>query len=578
MAQSRPALNKPSRPPLLRALVLIAALATVTAAAFAIRGYWRRTTLDRAMRHGLEMLAPADTAPAILAALDAWEGQTGPRWQTRRDDLITHILKNYPLSDQRVRTLLTRISGADFGARREDWSRWLNARPEARAGAASAVPRRERVRLARRWQAPVGLTAWFSTIIPLDGQIYVASLGNALGRPDDPANGIVRVSGIDGTANLIFSPPSTGVTDVLGISAGDNCLFATCADGAIYCVEPDGALRWRVHTGGPLGSVPLTCDFNRDGVPDVIAARQSGHVVAVSGRTGRTAWTTSPVDPIEAPRGDIVAATVTLALISSGGEDHILVATPDGWLRVLSARTGAVRWRGLLPAGALAAPLACDTRRRGGPCAFVADRAARVWGLIATSSGFELVGQWNLRIHGQETVIAGLRALAQPDGPPWVVACPTATTIDSHAALCALEPGEVRWRSPLSGSLWATPAVADVNGNGRPELITACIGSDKEGNATGILTVLSANGHVLVKHALPAPVESSPVVTDVDGDQRLDVLIADQSGLLHCLTVGVAGPIEWGLVGGDSHNTNNQRNAYSFGQAPMGAQWRWRPE
>jgi hypothetical protein len=64
----------------------------------------------------------------------------------------------------------------------------------------------------------------------------------------------------------------------------------------------------------------------------------------------------------------------------------------------------------------------------------------------------------------------------------------------------------------------------------------------------------------------------------VDGDGRLELLVADQAGWLCCFATERIGPVEWGLLGGDSHNTRNRQHAYSFGQVPAGAQWNWKPD
>ena len=74
-----------------------------------------------------------------------------------------------------------------------------------------------------------------------------------------------------------------------------------------------------------------------------------------------------------------------------------------------------------------------------------------------------------------------------------------------------------------------------------------------------------------------AGLECPPVVADVDGDHRLDILVADRAGRLHCYDTRSPGAIEWGLPLGDAHNTQNAENAYAYGQTPVGFQWRWRP-
>ena len=93
-----------------------------------------------------------------------------------------------------------------------------------------------------------------------------------------------------------------------------------------------------------------------------------------------------------------------------------------------------------------------------------------------------------------------------------------------------------------------------------------------------MLTVVSALGHVLQRVELDAPVECSPVVADVNGDNHLEILVADQSGRMYCYATPGFGPVEWGLFGGDSRNTRNAANAYAFGQTLFGRQGQWKPE
>jgi hypothetical protein len=50
------------------------------------------------------------------------------------------------------------------------------------------------------------------------------------------------------------------------------------------------------------------------------------------------------------------------------------------------------------------------------------------------------------------------------------------------------------------------------------------------------------------------------------------------AGYLYCFKTDGYGPVEWGLFGGDSHNTRNAACAYAYGQRLYGYQWKWRPE
>ena len=212
--------------PLLRIAAIVALVAVVVTIAV---WQWSRWSLNWQVREGLALLNGADTPAKTLAALTMWEDRTRDNWAGRSDELVKLLYSEYSLSDRRVRVLLTRITGSAFGDRVEDWQRWNATRQRMSEGLAPQVSHREAVALVPRWESPVGLTAWFSTILPLDGYIYVASLGVGLDSPDDQADGVVRVNGVDGTCELFFSPPPEhhGPRDVIGLAADSDgvCLW-----------------------------------------------------------------------------------------------------------------------------------------------------------------------------------------------------------------------------------------------------------------------------------------------------------------------------------------------------------------
>jgi len=539
--------------------------------------YWRRVSLAATVRHGLALLSSAEAAGEAVEALSEWEARTGGRWKQRPQRFVAYVLEHHSLADARVRKLLTWVTGADYGDRRDDWERWFETWSRLRGGQTLKIAGRQQVRLEPRWKAPVGLTAWFSTIIPLDGKVYVASLGAAFDDASDIADGIVCVDGRSGQAELIFHPPEGRVRDIVGIAAGDGCLFAACWNGLVYCLEPDGRLRWSARVGAPLGAPPLSLDINRDGVSDAIVVSHHGRVAAISGRGGQTVWVAPaprlPADrPADRPH---VGATLAAGALNADGVRHLLVSTPDGSLRVLAARNGKVQWEGRLRAGSVAGTLVSGPLAAGPP-AYVGDRAGWVWSLLRAGTGFELASVGNLSVRSDEGLVAALRTLSDSGRVAGILACPCGASVDPGASVCVLDPAGVRWRYAPGGAIWATPAVADINGDGETEIIVASvIGAD--GDIGGLLTVLSARGHCLRREVLPAAVDCSPVVSDVDGDGKLEVLVADRAGWLHCWATNRIGPVEWGVLGGDSHNTRNSENAYAFGQVPVGAQWRWQP-
>lgn len=544
------------------------------------RWYLRARSLQWQVRRAFTLLAEADTPAAVHAALAEWERQTRPAWEPRRDEFIAHLFTRCDLADVRVRLLLSRVAGADYGARRADWERWYQTRQRVRAGKAPVVRRSQRVKLEPRWEAPVGLTGWFTTILPIDGAVYVASLGTDYDNPQDRSDGVVRVDGTSGASELIFTPSSPigrGPRDVIGIAAGTDCLFAGCANGVVYCLGPSGRPRWETHVASAVEGPPLAVDFNGDGTDDVVVATRNGEAVALSGQTGRTVWVANVADTTAG--ASLLGATLTLGQVLPGHGDEIIVTTPRGDVAVLTARNGRSRWRTELDAGTLAGAVGRATQAGQGPPVYVGDRAARIWSLVNAGQSLEAVYWGTLAWDPDHTLVAGLRTLrAEPEGQPVLVACPSGAYGGRQAAVSTVSAVGSGWRLPLEGAVWGTPAVADLNGDRQLEIVVASIEPDADGVLRGVVNVVSHAGHLLNRHVLPAPIECSPVVADVDGDNLLEILVADQAGRLHCFATGGYGPVVWGLHAGDSHNTRAADHAYAWGQVPFGYQRQWRPK
>ncbi len=609
-----------------RAGLAVLAVAAVVAAVLGGRWYLGRRSLNWQIREGLALLDRAGSAAEVRAALDMWEAQTRADWEGRTDELTATLYTDYPLADLRVRRLLTCVTGTDYGTRRGDWERWSKSRRRLRAGEQPEVDAREAVRLDEAWTATVGFTEWFTTIIPLDGDIYVASLGARFDDAQDTADGVVRVDGKTGAATLFFTPPADhrGPHDVIGIAACGDGLYAACYNGYVYRLDRDGQVRWSKHVGGPVVGAPLAADANRDGDVDVIVVTRAGKVVALSGKRGTEMWVASVSQPTAG--ASMLGATLALAgagraagpalppgrdasptLLPAAGPE-LIVTTLGGDVEVLSLRTGKALWRHELAAGTLAGAICHTGFDNPGPPAYIGDRAAGIWALVNPGRDLQIAYLRSLALSAEQTLIAGLRTTVGARGtPPLIVACPTGPYESRRGAVCLLGPDDVRWQLGLDGAVWATPAVADLNGDHRQELAVASIearpgewsgpsaqdavavaGSlsaqggvgvpPASSGCVGVLSIVSLTGHLLRRVVVDAPIECSPVVADVDGDQWLEVLVADQSGLLHCYRTDGYGPVEWGLYGGDSHNTRNYTDAYAYGQTLFGRQWDWQPD
>lgn len=542
----------------------------------------RSRGVDGSIRRGLTLLQGAQSAAEVEAALAQWEREFGGLG--RANDIINAMLDRYPLSDLRVRELLVHVAGADYGDRTDDWKRWRDAQQRWQQGEQPKLQSGERVKLEKRWEAPVGLTAWFSTIIPLDGRIYIASLGAGFDVEGDDADGVVRVDGATGASEYIFRPQTRSGSDIIGIAAAVNRLYAASRGGKIYAITFDGALLWEADIDGTVSSPPMAVDVNRDGMDDVIVTTRTGRVAALNGANGRIIWSLGGLRRPSAgtSRNDELAASATLACgrIASDTAPDILVALPDASVRILLSASGAPKLEQSERAGFLSGAVVCGDRPAGAPRAYFADHDARVWSLTRAERKLDLVPTW---IAAREaTVIAVPRTIELLEGSaPAVLIC-TSGAARGGGSVALLDATGVRWRYVAEGAVWSTPVVANFHRDrekeaGRREIAVCSVISDADGRQRGVLLILSIEGHLLRSLELPAPADAAPVICDVDGDQKLDLLIADRAGMMHCYATDGVGPVEWGMFLGDTHNTSNAVNAYSFGQSPFGYQTRWRP-
>jgi outer membrane protein assembly factor BamB len=118
-------------------------------------------------------------------------------------------------------------------------------------------------------------------------------------------------------------------------------------------------------------------------------------------------------------------------------------------------------------------------------------------------------------------------------------------------AASAESPWSVMWSVEGTGRYYASPALADLNGDGRLEIIAAAAGHEHRMNA------FRSDGSLLWSFSAAGELQSSPAVGDLDGDASLEVLQADVLGYLYCLRAdgalrwvrSVPEGVQWGSVG-----------------------------
>lgn len=567
-----------------RALVTLFAVALIALLGWVGWG-WRAWGFKSATAKGLQNLADLHEASDIRQALRAWEEETRGVWQNRADEYTAYLLKHNPPSNPHARLLIAQVSGADYGDRIEHWERWRKIEERRAKSLQPQAPGKEAVALAERWKASIGLTARDSTILPIDGHVYIGSLGATVESPDDSADGVVRVDGANGAAETIFQSPDKGLRDVVGMVAGNQELIVACRNGHVYGIDSLGKLvRWKAPAGGKIASLPLGIEINNDSNLDAVVVTENGKVVALGG--GRTLWSVAlelPAKPkfdpdlldargLGAPR-----ASLAFGPLPGTSGPAILVTTWGGLVVALAPTTGKTIWSLRLPNGIAAPALLLPPEGAGEPGAYIIDATGMVWSLLRGDRKTTAKAVWSLGWRQAAFSAAALRTTEDADGAVGLLAVATDIRGRDRSSLCWLGAEGIRWRCPIDGIVRCAPAVADLNGDGAAEaLVVSSLPIDGAGPRT-LLTIVSATGHILRNYSLDAAVEATPVVADVDRDGMLDVLIADRDGELHCYATEKFGAVYWGLAAGDPRAQHNANDAFTFGQTPNGYQWLWKP-
>ena len=252
-----------------------------------------------------------------------------------------------------------------------------------------------------------------------------------------------------------------------------------------------------------------------------------GPLVAISGKTGRRLWTSDEKQlcpPSECPSSDrggsncLIVWPQLLACHDLDGDGRPEVILPYNLtgrfvLAVLSGRDGRVIWR---------QPVGGSLETQPGQATEMLN-AIR----ISAGGGDPLGGPKDLNGDGVPDIVAAVE-VKESGGEPW------------HVLAFSGRDGKVLWRQSLSAGAVQTPAVGDLDGDGKPEVILNRYVSRPpfepaiSGRSRGEVLVLDGRTGQ-TRWTWPWPGDpcfhaSPPIVSDLDGDRRAEVLIGLSKG------------------------------------------------
>lgn len=282
-------------------------------------------------------------------------------------------------------------------------------------------------------------------------------------------------------------------------------------------------------------------------------------------------WRYGQVYPNGLPTARTNIATYAAPGIMNVGRTSpwVVTATINGWVQVRNAADGArVHDLKTGDGGIQASPVIVDWDRDGRPDILAANLNGDL--VVWNTDGRELLRR-NIYTDNLPTHTRGIFSTpvaADLDGDGWLEI--VLTSWDHHLYVLNHD-GTVRRKLFLKDTSWASPAVADVDGNGVPEIVAAwdCDANSRNfdcayGNPGGFIGVFDRDLNLRWRQFMPGQAAwSSPAVGAVRGDGRLAVVIG--TGQMPCMMyTGAAGPCGTGSAV-DTRSTG--RHVYGFDAA-----------
>ncbi|MCE9582607.1 MAG: FG-GAP-like repeat-containing protein, partial [Planctomycetes bacterium] len=289
---------------------------------------------------------------------------------------------------------------------------------------------------------------------------------------------------------------------------------------------------WRRRSVSPVIARPLVADFDGDGAPEaaVWAEFKPGAELAVlDPRTGAIRWS-APGANNNAP----------IAVSAAGGGADLLATGHignDWWLRLFSGRDGAVLHELKIPPSYVS-PRAADIDGDG-----VAEYLVASWGEAPQLQAIDARTwqprwTWTAKEEGNwGSWFAPIVAELDGTSPPEAIEAFHNGVLDVFNAAT----GEVRWSKKPSSRLEDAPAVVDCDGDGLPDLVLTLFG---EGDARGDLVAFRGRDGTEIWRVPGAETHGCPpLVADMDGDGKPEILAGTTWRGLLCLRTD--GSVAW---------------------------------
>jgi outer membrane protein assembly factor BamB len=397
--------------------------------------------------------------------------------------------------------------------------------------------------ITEKWKVTVGLTTFRSTIHFAEGKVVVNSNGEGWKDKNDPLDGVHVLDPKDGSRIVFVQPPGSDEKDANGVAlTKDFMVFGTDQD-ALYKVDWQGKVLWRVDVTGDVEAAPALADLDGDGALDVAVGSEGGFFYMIDGKKGKVLHTLKAGQGSYGASGFIGSAAVWDA--TGDGVADAFVPCRDDTFRAIDGKSGKLLWKHVGTSGMHGSPIVTDVDADGKMEVVFTESYSDVWCADPKTGSIE----WKASLENPAGGIEGLfGALGwYPDAGCVLVS--TAWWGSDEGVYCLDgATGKTLWRHHVAkGNVSSGAVVGDVDGKPGAEAVF--------GTEAGDVVAVDAQGLAVWVQPLGGPIECTPTLADIDGDGLVEVLVGANNGSLYAFDTPGKAPPAIGYHRGDGRNT-----------------------
>jgi outer membrane protein assembly factor BamB len=432
------------------------------------------------------------------------------------------------------------------------------------------------------WENQVGITTFRTNIIHHNGKIIVGSNGKKSTLMNDDQDGVYVFQSDNGSRILRIDVLGIEVEDVNGVAAEGDRLYFGNDNGYFFCYSlEDYEKIWEywIYSELPhdlieelsadelelndIESAPVLADLNADGKKDAIFTVEGLGLFALDGNSGEKIW--SYISAYD--HGSYMSSPAAYDLNSDGTKDFVFGGKEKdlmtgGWnyqnvIFAISGKTGLPIWKHNVHSNVHASPLIKVNRdsieiyvAQSYSDVLVLDREGKMSRFINLNE-FDggISGLFSSPVLSDQNVLCiGTSWWGESDGVWTVPLC------DDHFVQAADGLIEIEKSKRIfvpSGQVSASALVGDVLKSNKGNEIV--IVSEK-----GEMLIYSSKGVLLKRLNMPAGTECTPLLANIDNDNKLELVITGNNGKIYaykCKTKAKRKAIFWGQFKGNNSNT-----------------------